>query len=210
MKTPLLSLLALCPALLLAACSSPRARVTHTEVATGAVNPQAIYIRPFPVAYGQFDRCSPSGNRPIRAALASVEFANDLQEELSKIAPARVLAPGEDAPVGWRVDGWFEAIESGYAPCGWNPFRKTASRPSCLKLHIRVTDVCRSRCGGDGVVYAFDVQAGTRAEGVGSPASPGLGYPLPFDFRNTAELIALTLTPDPFRYGVRTSPEMRY
>jgi hypothetical protein len=60
------------------------------------------------------------------------------------------------------------------------------------------------------VIYEFDVEAETKPGTFGSLYTPGLGYPLPFDFRNTAELIALTLTPDPFRYGVRSSPVLRY
>ena len=60
------------------------------------------------------------------------------------------------------------------------------------------------------MVYEFDVAAGSTVDRNGSIYSPGMGYPLPFDFRNAAELIALTLTPDPFRYGVRNSPVMRY
>lgn len=202
MKT---TLLALCPALLLVSCAAPGVRVTHTDVATGATHPKAIYIRPFRVAC--FDECTPSGNAPIRRSLLPVEFANDLQEELSKIAPARVLEPYEDAPLGWIVDGEFRAVESGYSPERWRPLGDAVSRKSCVLLHVRVSQAgCRSRP----VLYEFDVAAATKEGAFGSITSPGLGYPLPFDRRNAAELIAKELTPDPFRYGVRSSPEFRY
>ena len=200
-------LLALCPALMLAACAGPQACVTHTDVATGAANPKAIYIRPFQIADAPFDHCPPGGNTPLRKSLAPLELANALQEELAKIAPATVLKPCEDAPTGWLVDGRFEMVESGYSPKCWSPCGDSAIRPSCLKLHVRVTDM---HCGNGRVVYEFDVAAGSTVDRNGSIYSPGMGYPLPFDFRNAAELIALTLTPDPFRYGVRNSPVMRY
>ena len=204
MKT---TLLALCSILTLASCSGPGAgtRVTHTDIATGAVNPKAIYIRPFRIACADFDRCSPSGNLLIRKSLAPIEFANDLQEELAKIAPAMVLKPYEYAPLGWLVDGEFQEVESGYSPCWWSPTGDSVTRRSCVKLHVRIRDVCRNA-----VVYEFDVAGGTRGTAVGSVYKPGMGYPLPFDFRNTAERIALSITPDPFKYGVRSSPVIRY
>ena len=202
MKT---TLLALCPALLLVSCAAPAVRVTHTDVATGAVNPKAIYIRPFRVASGTFDRCTPSGNAPIRESLLPVEFADNLQEELCKIAPAKVLASNEDAPVGWLVDGEFRSVESGYSPVRWSPLGDAVMRKSCLMLHVRVSEARRGT-----VLYEFDVAAGTKEGSFGSVTTPGMGYPLPFDRRNAAELIAMTLTPDPFRYGARSSPEFRY
>ena len=200
MKT---TLLALCPALLLVSCAAPAVRVTHTDVATGAVNPKAIYIRPFRVAC--FDRCTPSGNAPIRESLLPAEFADNLQEELCKIAPAKVLASNEDAPVGWLVDGEFRSVESGYNPVRWSPLGGAVTRKSCVLLHVRVSEARRGA-----VLYEFDVAAGTKEGSFGSVTTPGMGYPLPFDRRNAAELIATTLTPDPFRYGVRCSPEFRY
>lgn len=217
MKTTMLWVLL--PAVLWAGCSTgAKVRVTQTQVATGAVHPEAIYIRPFRIAGAPFDRCEPGGNTPIRKSLAPREFANDLQEQLSKLAPARVLEADELAPTGWVVEGEFVAVESGYAPEPWTPMGSSVSRPSCLKLHVRVRDVSQT-CGehlakgrivGGPVVYEFDVTAGTRAGSFGSVYAPGMGYPLPFDRRNAAELIALTLTPDPFKYGVRSSPVFRY
>lgn len=201
MKTLLLALL---PVLWLTSCADTGVRVTQTDVATGAVNPKAIYIRPFRVC--AFDHCSPSGDRELRASLAPVEFANDLQEELAKIAPSRVLEPGEAAPVGWLVDGEFESVESGYSREGCWPWNAPLLRPSCVKLHVCIREANRPGA----VLYAFNVTAKTKANAWGGVTKPGMGYPLPFDFRNTAEQIALSLTPDPFRYGVRISPAQRY
>ncbi len=193
-------------AVLLAACAGTGVRVTRTQVAVPCVPPpKAIYIRPFCVAPGGFDRCTPSGNAPIRAALAPREFADDLELELAKIAPARVLLPGERAPLGWLVEGEFQRIESGYSPGWWSPLGNSVSRPSLLCLHVQVSEVRTGR-----VLYAFDVETRTKGEVMGRDCTPGTGYPLPFNFRNTAEVIGLTLTPDPFLYGVRTSPVHRY
>ncbi|MCX6966884.1 MAG: hypothetical protein NTZ46_03735 [Verrucomicrobia bacterium] len=202
MKTAGLALLSVA----LASCASPDVRVTHTDRAMiDAPPPKAIYIRPFRIACASFDPCVNDGAKPIRQALAPVEFANDLQEELAKIAPSRVLEPDEYAPLGWLVDGEFQQVQSGYSPGWWNPC-VTGPRDSCINLHIRIRDLCQRGA----VVYEFDVAAGTQKSPYGSIYKPGLGYPLPFDFRNTAELIALTITPDPFRYGYRNSPVLRY
>ena len=204
MKTSLFSLFS---ALALASCASPNnIRITHTDAAAVTLPPKAIYIRPFRIACADFDRCSPDGGKPIRQALAPIEFANDLQEELAKIAPATVLKPDECAPLGWLVDGEFQCVESGYSPGWWSPKGDTVTRNSCVKLHVRIRDVSQKGA----VVYEFDVASGTQGAVFGSLYKPGAGYPLPFDFRNAAERIALSITPDPFRYGYRSSPVMRY
>jgi hypothetical protein len=191
----------------ISACSSPPVRVTGTCTATGATDPKAIYIRPFRLK--SFDNCSPSGDRCLRASLAPVEFANDLQEQLAKIAPARVLKEDEAAPLGWLVDGEFEGIESGYRPERWMPWRgpwcNPLALPSCVKMHVRISDARRGT-----LLYAFDVKAYSDGSLLGSVTRPGGGYPLPFDFRNAAEQVAIAITPDPFRYGARCSPAIRY
>ncbi len=208
------SLLALCSILFLSACASMR--VTRTEVATGAAHPKAIYIRPFSVKNAVFsDRNNPNGEA-IRRSQAPIEFAEILQEELAKIAPAYVLKPGESAPTGWLVEGEFDVICSGQIP-------------SRLVLHVRVTEIGDSGYAGeesdfktgvsvyDGIstprgriIYAFDLAGGSRGTGVfGSVNAPGLGRALPFDFRNAAERIMLVLSPDPFRYGYRNTPIAR-
>jgi len=204
MKTPRIALFSL---LALASCASPGTRVTHTQVATiEAGHPKAIYIRPFRIECAEFDRCLADGEKLLRQSLAPTEFAEDLQEQLAKIAPARVLNPGEDAPLGWLVDGEFQEVESGYSPGWWSPKGDTVTRASCVNLHVRIRDVCQKGA----IVYEFDVASGTKGSPFGSIYQPGMGYPLPFDFRNAAERIALAITPDPFRYGVRCSPVMRY
>ena len=204
-------LLALCSALLLCSCAS--SRVVHTEVATGAVKPHAIYIRPFPVEYGEFRGCRSDGS-PIRRSLAAVEFANDLQEELSKLAPARVLREDEFPRLGWLVEGYFELVDAvGHVRpkvCGHSADDlRTRSR---VALHVRITDVDGNTApsGQPGVVYEFDVAGESRVDPLsGSVYAPGRGDPMPFDFRNAAERIMVTLSTDPFRYGVRDSPMMR-
>ena len=107
--------------------------------------------------------------------------------------------------MGWLVEGEFERIESGYAPGWWNPLGNPVTRPSLLQLHVRVKDARTCQ-----VLYDFNMEADSKGQAFGRDCKPGTGYPLPFDFRNTAELIGLTLTADPFQYGVRTSPVQRY
>ena len=208
MKLPLL---ALCSAFLFASCAG--SNVVHTEVATAAVHPRAIYIRPFPVDYGLFRGCRSDGS-PIRRALASVEFAEDLQQELSKLAPARVLRGDEYPRLGWLVEGHFELLDAvgqvRSKVCGHTDNDKMLR--SRVVLHVQITDVDGKTApnGQPGVVYAFDVAGGSRLDALsGSAYSPGLGDPMPFDFRNAAERILVTLSVDPFRYGVRDSPMMR-
>src|SRR6476620_10645353 len=81
-------LLALSSSLLIAGCAG--VHVSDTQVASGAVNPKSIYIRPFDTtatAYVGHHRGGP-GERPIRQSLAGREFADNLKEELEKLAPA--------------------------------------------------------------------------------------------------------------------------
>jgi hypothetical protein len=60
------------------------------------------------------------------------------------------------------------------------------------------------------VIYEFDVAGGSRFTGKrGSVTAPGLGYAVPFDYRNAAERIRHALEPDPHRYGLRTSTAIR-
>ena len=65
-------------------------------------NPRAIYIRPFCIDTAIFvgDEAASAGEMPIRKALTPVEFAEDLKEELERIAPARILfhLPGLQCP----------------------------------------------------------------------------------------------------------------
>ena len=203
-------ILGLCSVVLLSACAG--VRVCRTEVATGAVYPSAIYIRPFSVDYARYyDRGNPNG--AVQKSLAPTAFANALQEELSKLAPAMVLADNETAPLGWLVEGCIEQLD--------------AKSSSALKIHVRITDVgggeipCIAskdgvseysvvRTGAGNVVYEFDLKGWICSPAaLGSITAPGLGNAVPFGFRNAAERVYLALSPDPFRYGVRSSPEAR-
>ena len=203
-------LLGLCSVVMLSACAG--VRVCKTEVATGAVYPTSIYVRPFSVDYAQYHgRGNPNGS--VRKSLAPTEFANALQEELSKLAPAMVLADNEVPTEGWLVEGRIECID--------------AMSPSALRIHVRVTDIGGGeppviaskdgvseysvvRTGAGEVVYEFDLKGRLCSPvSFGSVSAPGLGDGVPFGFRNAAERIYIALSPDPFRYGVRSSPETR-
>ncbi len=203
-------LMGLCSVVLLSACAG--VRVSRTEVATGAVNPTAIYIRPFSVDYAQYrDRGNPNG--AVRKSLAPTAFANILQEELAKLAPAMVLADNEVPTEGWLVEGRIERLDA------WSE--------SSAKIHVRITDVsgCEVpvvaskegvseytvvRTGSGAVVYEFDLKGGICSpRPFGSINAPGMSSSVPFDFRNAAERVMLALSPDPFRYGYRNSPEQR-
>src|SRR5438270_7100568 len=86
-----------------------------TNCGVGASNPSAIYIRPFCIdtAVFQGDEALTDGEMPIRKALTPVEFANDLKEQLEKLAPARILRDTESPRTGWLVEGHFQLIDGG-------------------------------------------------------------------------------------------------
>lgn len=220
MKKPILLL---CSALFLAGCAG--VHVSKTYVATGATHPRSIYIRPFSVSQCDFSGHHRNlGERPIRRSLAPREFADALQEELSKIAPAMVLANDEVPRTGWLVTGDLEVVNAG------NPARRfffgwAGAGRSHVLIHVRVIDVghhsarlsdkkeiasstsyAQSSRLGD-VIYEFDLTGGSRGSGkLGSIYAPGLGYATPFDFRNAAERVMFALSTDPDRYGIRNSP----
>lgn len=217
------SLLALCTALLLSSCAGTK--IVHTDVATGATNPRAIYIQPFDVTYCDYigQHTGGIGERPIRRSLAPAEFANDLKVELAKIAPSMVLKEGDTPHVGWLVTGDFELVDAGHPwERGLFGFNAGASH---IKLHVRIIDLesknapadakdrnaQRELTAGNGnVIYEFDVAGGSRWSGpAGTIYAPGLGYAVPFDFKNAADRICVALTPDPFRYGDRPTTVVR-
>ena len=104
---------ALCMVLLLTSCAS--VRVTHTDVATGASNPCAIYIRPFDVSDCVFTgRHHSAGELPIRKSLAPAEFSEILKEEMEKMAPAMVLKAGDVPDRGWLVEGSIDVVDAGH------------------------------------------------------------------------------------------------
>ncbi|HWB59307.1 MAG TPA: DUF4410 domain-containing protein [Chthoniobacteraceae bacterium] len=215
MKHCLLALCAASSALLLASCAGTK--ITHTDVATGATNPRAIYIRPFDVTYCDYigQHAGGYGERPIHRSLAPAEFANDLKVELAKIAPAVVLKDDETPHIGWLVTGEFEVVDAGHplerALIGFN------AGASHVKLHVRVIDLESKKTVADAkdanttrelsegrgnVIYEFDVAGGSRWQGpIGSIYAPGEGYSVPFDFKNAADRISMALQPDALRYG---------
>ena len=173
-----------------------------TNCGVGAYAPKAIYIRPFCVdtAVFQGDQANSDGEMPIRKALAPVEFANDLKEQLEKMAPARILRGNETPRTGWLVEGQFDLIDGG-SPAGRFFLGTVGVGRSVLALHVKVTDVDRGI-----VVYEFDMSGGSRFQGRrGSLRASGMGRALHFDLSNAAERVYLTLSANPFRYGERSN-----
>jgi len=224
------SLLALCLALLLSSCAG--VRVTHTDIATGAANPSAIYLRPFDVSDCTFiGRHHSIGELPIRKSLAPVEFTEILKEELEKMAPALVLKNGDTPDTGWLVEGSIDLVNSGRPGTRAEPFNLWGDGRSQIKIHVRIIDLDARkaentdakeakdtadteaqpvRIGKGAVIYEFDVAGGSHGTGkFGSVTAPGLGYAVTFDYRNAAERIYEALTTDEFKYGLRDSPTIR-
>jgi len=172
-----------------------------TNCGVGASDPKAIYIRPFCIDAAVFegDEAASDGEMPIRKALTPVELAQDLKEELEKIAPARILKDHESPRLGWLVDGHFDRVDGG-SPLARFFFGNLGAGQSFLALHVRVTDVTRG-C----VVYEFDMAGGSRVQGkLGTVRASGLGKATHFDLRNAAERIYITLSTNPYRYAVHT------
>jgi hypothetical protein len=164
----------------------------------GAHNPSAIYIRPFCIDAAVFegDQGASEGEMPIRKALAPVELAQDLKQELEKMAPTRILRDSETPRLGWLVEGHFERVDGGEP---WERFGAGwfGAGRSFLALHVRVTDV---RHGV--VVYEFDMAGGSGEQGpFGTLRSAGMGHETHFDLRNAAERIYIALNANPFRYA---------
>jgi hypothetical protein len=180
--------------------------VHYETCGVGAANPVAIYIRPFCIDSAIFrgDEAPSDGEMPIRKALTPVAFANDLKEELSKMAPSLVIAENEFPTVGWLVEGQFDLVDGG-SPLARFFFGQFGAGQSMLALHVKVTEVATHR-----VVYEFDMAGGSRGQGkLGTVRASGLGKATPFDLRNAAERVLLVLSPDPFRFGARSSLALR-
>jgi hypothetical protein len=178
--------------------------VEHCGV--GASNPKAIYIRPFCIdtATVRGDVAHSAGEVPIRVALTPIDFAADLKEQLEKLAPARILKDDEQPNTGWLVEGSFDLVDGG-SPAGRFFLGHFGAGRSFLALHVKVTDV-----EAGAVVYEFDVAGGSRLQGkLGTVRASGLGKAVPFDLKNAAERILLTLSVDPFRYGARSDVSLR-
>ena len=216
------TLLALGAACTLTGCAG--VGVTHTDVATGATKPKAIYVRSYISEDAKFKghHGGGEGNRDIRRSLAPAEYSKALKEELEKMAPSMVLADNETPEVGWLVESDIEIVHAGSptlraVPVIGTPFGIGQSR---VKIHVRVTDVSGhyvsndkdSSKGGNGrVIYEFDVDGGSGCTGhYGSIYAPGLGYATPFDYKNAAERVLYALSVDPHGYGTRTSTTIRY
>ena len=173
-----------------------------TNCGVGAANPSAIYIRQFCIDTARFegDEALTDGEMPIRKAITPVEFAEDLKQQLEKIAPARILKESERPRIGWLVDGHFEVVDGG-SPLGRFFLGNLGVGQSFLALHVRVTDVERGT-----VVYEFDMAGGSRFQGRhGTVRASGLGRGTHFDLQNAAERVYLTLSANPFLYGARSS-----
>lgn len=216
-------LFAPCIALLVTSCAG--VHVSHTSVASGATHPLAIYIRPFDISQAEFtgDHAN-RGERPLRRSLAPAQFAEDLKEEMEKIAPAMVLKEDEVPKVGWLVEGTFDEVNGGK-----RALRALSAGPlgkSTVKIHVRITEAGGHRMAVDGkdakdesetsyakrgnVLYEFDLEGGSNWTGFhGSIAAPGLGDAAAFDYHNAAERVMMALSTDPHSYGLRTSPTIR-
>ena len=213
MKNTLLTLTAACA---LTGCAG--VKVAHTDIATGATKPRAIYIRTFAdEAKVRGQHSGGSGELAIRHSLAPAEFSKALKEELEKMAPAAVLADDETPTTGWLVESNLEVLDAG-TPF-WRTFNGAVVGPgfgsSKIRIHVRVTDVAKhghadakdvSKGAGGNVLYEFDLAGGSRGQGgSGSIYAPGFGYAAPFDYKNAAERVLMALSVDPMRTGVRTS-----
>jgi hypothetical protein len=177
-------------------------RMITANCGVGAYGPSAIYIRPFCIDTAVFkgDEAQTDGEFPIRKALTPVEFAQDLKEQLEKIAPARILKPNEAPRIGWLVDGEFRLVDGG-SPAGRFLFGQFGLGRSMLALRVRVRDV---RSGL--VVYEFDMAGGSDLQGkLGTVRASGLGRATHFDLQNAAERVYLTLSTNPYRYGARAN-----
>ena len=181
-------------------------RMVTNNCGVGAANPKAIYIRPFCIDQATFtgDQTNHEGEMPIRKALTPVSFATTLKQQLSKIAPARILEDNETPRTGWLVEGEFSMVDGG-SPAGRFFLGRFGVGRSYLSMRVRVTDV-----DAGVVVYEFDVAGGSNLQGRrGTVRASGLGRATPFDLVNAAERIYLTLDPNPHRYGERADIALR-
>ena len=179
-----------------------RVHMITSNCGVGAYGPSAIYIRPFCIDTAVFtgDQAQTEGEYPIRKALAPTEFAQDLKEQLEKIAPARILKPNEAPRVGWLVDGEFTLVDGGN-PAGRALPGQFGIGQSRLAMRVRVTEVKSGI-----VLYEFDMVGGSDLQGkLGTVRASGLGRAIHFDLQNAAERVYLTLSANPYRYGDRAN-----
>jgi hypothetical protein len=217
MKNTLFALGAAC---VLSGCAG--AKIAHTDVASGAYNPKAIYIRSYIADNAHFKghHGDSGGEHLIRRSLAPAAFSKALKEEMERLAPAMVVDDDDIPTTGWLVESNIE-----YAHAGSQTLRALLGPVglghSCVKIHVRITDVSGhhpvandkdlSKGGSGNVIYEFDVSGGSSISGaIGSTYAPGLGNPEEFDYKNAAERIYYALSIDPQRFGARTSPSINY
>ena len=207
------TLSAIAAAALLSACAGTN--VVRTQVASAELHPKAIYIRPFAVGEFRGDHHG-EGQQAIRQGQAPMMFAEILREELQKIAPTHILADDEFPKEGWLVEGELQVVDAGSPYLRALPVAgKLGAGRSGILTHVQVSDVegdasSDGKGGSRNTIYEFDVAGGSRLTGRhGRVMAPGLGYSVPFDYRNTAERIYQTLTPDFARYGARSSVSLR-
>jgi hypothetical protein len=216
MKNTLLAL----SALILSGCAG--AKIAHTDIASGAYKPKAIYVRSYIAENAHFKghHGDSYGEHLIRRSLAPAAFSKALKEEMEKLAPAMVVDADDEPTTGWLVESNLEWVHAGsqtlralFGPLGVGH--------SCVKIHVRITDLDGhsvassdkdfSKGGSGNVIYEFDVSGGSSISGpAGSTYAPGLGNPEEFDYKNAAERIYYALSIDPQRFGTRTVPTINY
>lgn len=224
-----LALLALSATVALTGCAT--VKVAHTDVASGATNPKAIYVRSYISDEARFKgNHGHVGEKPIRRSLAPAEFSKALKEELEKLAPAMVLKDDEEPTTGWLVESDLVWVHGGSPTLRAIPgLNHLGAGRSFVRIHVRVTDIdaanpvseakkevssgaAKQVASQNGpVIYEFDLKGGSRLTGAaGSIYAPGLGQARPFDFKNAAERVYMALAVDPHKFGSRAEPTIRY
>ncbi len=136
--------LALSATMALTGCAT--VKVAHTDVASGATNPRAIYIRSYIADSAKFKgNHGHVGEEPIRRSLAPAEFSKALKEELEKLAPAMVLKEDEEPRTGWLVESDLVWVHGGSPFLRATPFGKIGAGRSFVRIHVRITDLTRKR-----------------------------------------------------------------
>ena len=177
-----------------------------TNCGVGAYGPRAIYVRPFCIDNAVFQ----GDDRRIRGRNADPQSADSrrtgrgYEGGARTYRPVRILRDNESPRVGWLIEGNFTAVDGG-SPVGRFFFGNLGAGRSFLALHVKVTDVERHT-----VVYEFDMAGGSGYQGkLGTLRASGLGKATHFDLRNAAERIYLTLSTNPGRYALRSSPALQ-
>lgn len=200
---------------LLVSCAGTR--VVDTQVASGAANPRAVYIRPFSSAGTEYTGETPGGpgEKPIRQSLLGRQFAEILEVEMDKFAPSMVIAENEIPEEGWIMEGAIEIMDEGSRANRYFFGHFGAGRSKVL-VHVRVREVNSTDSGpgknsgpigrSGNIIYEFDVAGGSRANGkFGTDSAGGITGPMAdFDFANAAERIRVALTTQLHRNGQRT------